>query len=234
MAFTVFFAWQSDRPNNLCRGLIRHALDEAASQLNEQLNIEDADREVQIDQDTQGVAGSPPITDTILEKIRNCDAFVSDLTFIPTGDGLRTTPNPNVLVEYGYALHAKSDQRIIGVFNDAFGAPVDLPFDLRHKRWPFQFHAPDNGDSDEAQTSRRAARQQLARMLTGAIEAIIDRFASVDIDTPGPQEIEAPAGGSEPQVVADRPGSPVPSTARASLVPYRWSVPYMVFFDGPR
>lgn len=115
MAFKVFYAWQSDRPNNLCRGLIRRALDQAKSQLNNEMEVEDAVREIEIDQDTQGVAGSPSIAETILEKIRACDAFVPDLTFVPNPEGMKVTPNPNVLIEYGYALHALSDQRIIGV-----------------------------------------------------------------------------------------------------------------------
>ena len=101
MAFKVFYAWQADRPNNLCRGLVRHALDLARNLLNDELEIEDVAREVEIDQDTQGVAGSPPIAETILKKIRNCDAFVSDLTFIETGEEMKSTPNPNVLIEYG-------------------------------------------------------------------------------------------------------------------------------------
>ena len=75
MAFKVFYAWQSDRPNNLCRNLIRKALDKAAALLSEDLTIEEANRSVLIDQDTQGVPGSPGVAETILEKIRSCDAF---------------------------------------------------------------------------------------------------------------------------------------------------------------
>ena len=48
-------------------------------------------------------------------------------------------PNPNVMLEYGYALDALGNQRLIGVFNKAFGKPDDLPFDLRHRRWPIQY-----------------------------------------------------------------------------------------------
>lgn len=186
MAFKVFYAWQNDRPNNLCRGLIRHALDQAKDQLNDELEIEDAVREVEIDQDTQGVAGSPSIAETILEKIRNCDAFVPDLTFIPTGEGMRATPNPNVLIEYGYALHALSDQRIIGVFNGAFGAPSDLPFDLRHKRWPIRYEAANDGPSEDARAHRRDAREELANKLADAIRDIIRTFAQGEEAAPVP------------------------------------------------
>jgi hypothetical protein len=55
MAISIFYSWQSDRPNNVCRGFIRHALDTAVSRINVSLSVEDA---VRVDQDTQGVPGN--------------------------------------------------------------------------------------------------------------------------------------------------------------------------------
>ncbi len=220
MAFKVFYAWQHDRPNNLCRGLIRRALDQAKAQLNDELEIEDALREVEIDQDTQGVAGSPPIAETILEKIRNCDAFVPDLTFIPTGEDTRVTPNPNVLIEYGYALHALSDQRIIGVFNDAFGTPDNLPFDLRHKRWPIRYHAVDEGESEDAQAHRRAAREELASRLADAIRDIIRTFAQSEEAAPVPvPEGAAQIAEEPPPAEAPAAHAAEPATRARALTP---------------
>lgn len=195
MAFKVFYAWQSDRPNNLCRGLIRQALDRAAAILNEDLTIEDAERSVQIDQDTQGVPGSPGVADTILEKIRSCDAFVPDLTIIHDGSSARQAPNPNVLIEYGYALHAIGDRRIIGVLNEGFGTPDDLPFDLRHKKWPVRYVASDSGDTEEAQQQRRAARDRLAATLADAIREILRVFAQ-EKKVPLAASLRRPAGPS--------------------------------------
>jgi hypothetical protein len=180
MAFKVFYAWQDDRPNNLCRGFIRRALDQAKDKLNEELEIQNAEREVEIDQDTQSVSGSPSIADVILEKIRDCDAFVADLRFIPTGEGVEPAPNPNVMLEYGYALHALGDRRLIGVFNGAFGASENLPFDLRHKRWPIRYQADDVGQSERAKAQRRATREELAKELAKAIRDIIRTFAQTE------------------------------------------------------
>jgi hypothetical protein len=135
MPVKVFYSWQSDiRPN---RNFIRTALEEAAAELQEELALDEPDREIVIDQDTQGLPGSPAIAESILTKIRSTDIFVADLTFIdaPNGSGRRRTPNPNVMFEYGYALHALSDARIIGVFNESFGLPDRLPFDLAHRRF---------------------------------------------------------------------------------------------------
>src|SRR5579872_5393227 len=81
--FTVFYAWQSDRPTNSHRRFIREALDKTADRIN-------ADRscpfKVQIDQDTQGVPGLCDIPATILQKIGSADAFVADLTYIATSE----------------------------------------------------------------------------------------------------------------------------------------------------
>jgi hypothetical protein len=43
-------------------------------------------------------------------------------------------PNPNVLIELGYAVKTLGWNRIVCVFNMAFGRVEDLPFDLRQRR----------------------------------------------------------------------------------------------------
>ena len=170
MAFRIFYAWQSDRPNKLCRGLIRGALDEAKKQLEEDLDIQDAVRgEIVVDQDTQDVPGSPPVAETIFDKIRECNAFIADLTPTHIGPDGKPAPNPHILIEYGYALHTLGDQRILGVFNEAFGRPEDLPFDLVHRRWPIRYRAHE----DDVSETRRSERQRLARELANAIRSII-------------------------------------------------------------
>ncbi len=165
MPRTLFYSWQSDLPNNLNRGRIRRAIDGAVAQLNKDLDVEDA---IRVDQDTQGAPGSPPITDTILRKIEECGVFIPDVTFIAGGKEDRPTPNPNVMIEYGYALKVCGDKRIIPVFNTAFGRWEDLPFDMRHKRRPILYEAAD-GMSDE---QRREARQDLSKKLLAALQAV--------------------------------------------------------------
>ena len=167
----VFYAWQSDHPNGICRSFIRRALEKAARQLARDTTVQDAPRDVQIavDTDTQGVPGSPPVAETILAKIADCDAFVADLTSMPTATGLRASPNPNVLLEYGYALATLGDRRVIAVMNNAFGSPEILPFDIRHRRWPIRYTlAPDAIDADRAR-----ALADLVRELRGALTQIL-------------------------------------------------------------
>lgn len=126
---TIFYSWQSDLPNPTNRGFIRKALEEAARKLSADLDLNKA----RVDADTQGIPGSPDIINTILEKIDNADAVVADVSFVDPGNE-RRTPNPNVLFELGYAFKTLGAERILMVFNEAFGAPGDLPFDLGLKR----------------------------------------------------------------------------------------------------
>lgn len=102
--FIVFYAWQSDTLQRHNRFLIRMALEEAAKRISNDAAIR---TKVRIDSDTEGVLGQPPVTDTILGKIETCDVFAPDFTFVATIEGGKLVPNPNVMLEYGYALRAR-------------------------------------------------------------------------------------------------------------------------------
>lgn len=170
MTVRIFYSWQSDQPED--RSFIRSAINAAIKELQQDFALEEAKRDIALDQDTQGVPGSPSVADTILRKIRSADVFVADLTFIPNKSAKRETPNPNVMLEYGYALHALGDAKIIGVFNEARGSPSDLPFDLAHRRWPIRFNlAP--GDANNKQKEKKS----LIDALKNALRSIITQFA---------------------------------------------------------
>jgi hypothetical protein len=128
----IFFSWQADTQTNVGRNFIERALERAADRIGGDANVEEAVRDLSVDRDTKDVPGSPPIVDTILWKIDNAAVFVPDLTFI--GDRLdgRRTPNPNVLIEYGWALKSLGHGRIVPVMNSAFGKPTSeaMPFNL--------------------------------------------------------------------------------------------------------
>ena len=88
---TVFYSWQSDTPAERNRVFIEKAIQEALIRLKSDAELEEAlrDTSIELDRDTKNVAGSPPITDTILKKIEGCAVFVADLTFVGKSmDGL--------------------------------------------------------------------------------------------------------------------------------------------------
>ena len=127
----VFYSWQSDSPNATNRTFILKALEDAAKAIRNDATIE---VEPVIDRDTSGVPGAPDITDTILRKIDQSQVFVCDVSIVNPGNNSRPTPNPNVLIELGYAIKSLGWDRIIIVINVVFGGPESLPFDLRTKR----------------------------------------------------------------------------------------------------
>ncbi len=180
MAHTVFYSWQSDLRET--RSVIEWALQRAVRNLNRACMLEEARR---VDQDTAGIAGWPDIASTILRKIQECEVFVADLTPVngPEPD-VRLTPNPNVMLELGYALATGEGRaRIICVVNDAYLPNADLkelPFDVRGSR-PIVFRLKDaitrgvvKGREDP---ERSAARQELARNLQRALRASLDAVA---------------------------------------------------------
>lgn len=193
MGINVFFSWQSDIPIQYGKSFIEEALKKAAEEISRELLVEKADRsDVFIDRDTKGRGGTIPIVQTILEKISESDIFVADMTFVgescsqgESGDP-RKTPNPNVLIEYGYALAKLSDKRVICVMNGNYGKPTeyDLPFDLRHLRHPIQFNiGEDNyGKGVENRKSKKAnEKENLIKFLK---EALLDIISEQNLHIP--------------------------------------------------
>jgi hypothetical protein len=127
----IFYSWQSDLPNSTNRGFIEDCLNRAIKEVrgDEQLKLDPC-----LERDTRGVPGSPDIAATIFDKIKRADIFVGDVSFINEEGNGRKTPNPNVLVELGYAAGCLGWDRIICVFNEATGGINDLPFDIRPRR----------------------------------------------------------------------------------------------------
>ncbi|WP_125958890.1 hypothetical protein [Sphingomonas koreensis] len=125
-----------------------------------------------MDRDTAGVPGSPPLVETIFSKVDRATAFLSDLSYVGTRADGRRMPNPNVLLEHGWALRALSWRRIISVMNVAYGHPDEhpMPFDLQHFRRPILYDCPDDASNEQ----RAAARESLAVSLRTALRAILD------------------------------------------------------------
>lgn len=175
MAATVFFSWQADTPNSVGRNFVRKALKDACARIADDATVDEAHRDLEVDSDTQGVAGQPPIVETILKKIEASRVFVADMTFVAQRPDGGSSPNPNVLIEYGYALRALTHQRIICVMNTAYGKPSveALPFDLRHVRWPRCY------ELDEAATPevRAEQRKALTTILTSDLRACLASIA---------------------------------------------------------
>ena len=109
--------------------------------------------------------GQPPIVETVLKKIDAARVFVADMTFVAKRPGGGASPNPNVLIEYGWALKSLTYERVIRVMNTAYGEPSakSLPFDLRHARWPFCYELHETAAAKSRTEQRRTLTAQFRR-----------------------------------------------------------------------
>jgi hypothetical protein len=132
---------------------------------------------VRIDRDTADVGGSPAIAETILKKIAGAEIFVPDVSIVAHTAAGKACPNPNVLLELGYAVSELGWDRIIMVMNTAFGPVTDLPFDLRGRRVMPYFVEPEAG------APKAEERRKLEAQLAEALAAILGpRRARADAD----------------------------------------------------
>lgn len=177
MAETVFYAWQSDLPGNETHYILGRALEAAC----EAVSTDPGLVPVQPDRDTQDVPGAPDISATIFDKIQRAVAVVADVSIVTPalladgsrGEG-RLTPNPNVLVELGYAKGALDPSAVVLVMNTDFGAVEDLPFDLRPRR-VVRFSTKGG--------SKKQTEKDLASRLASELRAILaGRAVADDLD----------------------------------------------------
>jgi len=180
----AFYSWQSDLPNSTNRGFIQQALEKVAAKI---ASDNEVAVEPVIDRDTKGVAGSPDIANTIFGKIAASDVFIADVSIINHEATGRPTPNPNVLIELGYALRTLSFERVILVFNLAYGKLDDLPFDLR-MRSVMTYNVLKEAESKAEE--RKKLESGLEDALRAAIQHIPESEPELPVETPSLLAIE--------------------------------------------
>lgn len=227
MASTIFFSWQIDRPNGGERHLIEQAIKDAIARIAADAMVEEAVREgLDVDRDTKGVGGTPPIIETIFSKIDRAAIFVPDLTFVCHRADGRLSPNPNVLIEYGWALKSRSHTRMMPVMNVFHGDPAteSMPFDMAHLRHPIKFNLPESASKEV----RRATRDTLSKELEAALRVMISNGV---FGKPTETSPEFPAAMPTQRGSRFRhPGTPLGKTYASLLI----EKPRNVFLaDGP-
>lgn len=167
--FTIFYSWQSDIKSN--RNFVQQCIAKAIKELTRKhkaiLNLE-----INLDRDTKNKTGSPAISKTIFDKIDVSDIFICDVSVINKSvfnffSKNRESPNPNVLIELGYAVHLLGWERIICINNLNYSRTEDLPFDIRgHRISNF------NGIS-------KSEKEKLIQTLILAIETIVLNYDKI-------------------------------------------------------
>jgi hypothetical protein len=178
----VFWSWQADTPGKTGRHFVRDALAEAIKTLRQPEEIEEpSEREVRqalhLDHDRHGVSGSPVLAATIFRKIEQSAVFVVDVTLVAEMGGKlakKKLINSNVAIEYGYAVHALSDEYILMIQNEYYGTRDELPFDLKYKAGPIQYRLGPRATKPQID----AERVRLRGVLVTALRPYIGRSTS--------------------------------------------------------
>jgi hypothetical protein len=193
MQFTVFYSWQSDLPKETNQGLILGAIELAKIKL--QNEFQETELRITLDEATSNLPGSPHIPSAIFDKIASADAFICDITTInkevrekevieaiknlQATEGrkkpqeVRTVPNPNVMIELGYAIAHLGWERIIMLFNTSYGDLKDAPFDIVVNRITDYKLSPKPEDVTEKQL--QGNQKQLSQKIHEALKLIIEK-----------------------------------------------------------
>jgi hypothetical protein len=166
MEIIIFYSWQSDKPSKNNKNFIQSATEKAIKRIHKDANLK---FEPSLDRDTKNVPGSPEIVRTILGKIEKSHIFLCDVTII--ADEKRPIPNPNVLIELGYAAAKMGWERIICVMNEQHGTPEALPFDLRHRRWPITYNISSDVSSEERSKTREILSKEIERAIRDVVQS---------------------------------------------------------------
>lgn len=163
MKRTVFYAWQSDSPEETNRYFIRDVVKAAIKELNKEIEVA-----MRLDHDTKDVTGMPDIPATIKKKIQECSVFLADLTYVAKTDAGKVVSNPNVLFELGFVFGKLGWEKLICVLNTAYGKPDEQIFDLRHHRFPICYNLKEYNDPE-----RKQIQKKLTQDIKGALKEIL-------------------------------------------------------------
>lgn len=226
----VFWSWQNDYQPESNRHFIRGALGDAVKNASEGLGLEPAERP-ELDHDTKNTPGMAEITNTILKKINESAVFVADLTPIGETDNGKALPNPNVMIELGWALKALGPDRIIAIMNTNSGyTPDDLPFDVRHRRAMTYELAPSASKADRAKVRKGLTTELTEALKINLGQYVEEQAAEVAYDgaaaKDGDPSIWASCEGTFEYIdTSDRNGSvvvPPPPRAYIRIIPSDW------------
>ena len=165
MKLKIFYSWQSDLPNNSNRGFIYSCLEKA---LNEIYRNNEIISEFFIESDSRGDEGTPDLVSSIFSKIDSCDIFLADISIINKEVNSRKTPNPNVLIELGYACSKIGWEKTICVFNSDYGNIENLPFDIRNRK-PIIY---------KTNVDKQISKESFVKSLNNSIQGILDNKLS--------------------------------------------------------
>ena len=177
---SIFYSWQSDLPNKTNRGFIESCLTRVLKDLE---NIAPFSIEFTIDRDTKNEPGTPDIMESIYKKIEKSKIFIADISIINSESTGKKTPNPNVLIELGYAARSLGWEKIICIYNLDYGSIDDLPFDLKQRR-PLAYSLKGKSKTDVRKALSKIISNSIFQLhASGSLFDIIQDYLKVQVDT---------------------------------------------------
>lgn len=121
--------------------------------------------------------------ESIYKKIEKSKIFIADISIINSESTDRKTPNPNVLIELGYAARSLGWEKIICIYNLDYGLINDLPFDLRQRR-PLTYSLKDKSKAEVRKTVSKIISNSIFELhASGSLFDIINDYLKVQVDT---------------------------------------------------
>lgn len=139
--------------------------------------------EFNIDRDTKSEIGTPNILESIFKKIDRSKIFIADISIINSNSSGRKCPNPNVLIELGYAARVLGWERVFCIYNTDYGSVDDLPFDLRQRR-PIQYSLKGKNKADVRNSMAQILSDSILELhKNGGLFDKIDDYIKQKVDT---------------------------------------------------
>ena len=173
-SFTVFYSWQSDIDKKINNFFIKDCIEKALKQIKKEIRLE-----IKLDKDTENTAGSQSIIETILKKISLSQIFICDVSLVNNKWyeqilTKRKMPNPNIMIELGYAIKTLGWGRISCICNTAFGKIEDIPFDIKVNRISTY--------NLKKIKYKKQSQEFLVNLLKDAIKLIIDKYDELELE----------------------------------------------------
>ena len=121
--------------------------------------------------------------ESIYKKIEKSKIFIADISIINSESTGRKTPNPNVLIELGYAARSLGWEKIICIYNIDYGLIDDLPFDLKQRR-PLTYSLRNKSKAEVRNEISKIISNSIFQLhASGSLFDIINDYFKVQVDT---------------------------------------------------
>jgi len=224
----IFYSWQTDAPRKTNKNFIYDTLLLAVKKVKSDMNISEAERDgIEVDQDTQGVLGSPDIVRVIFDKIAKSNLVIADVSLVGTGCEGKKHINSNVAIELGYTYGKLGDEVVLKIMNTHFGVADELPFDLRTRRRPVQYCLDPGADKKTIKQEQEKISGELAKIFEQYLKPTVAYTGSQHAEIKSKDRRGAFWNNNQPIVQESRANGPNPRYCTAGGLIYFRCIPHI-------